>query len=70
MKEAMKTTVYVSDGGYLCIKQHDAFNEYSLVSLTIEQITQIKENFDELIDEMKANEVSTNAELDEKNDGL
>jgi hypothetical protein len=66
MKEAQKTEIYVSEGGYLCIKQHETFNEPMLVLLTIEQLIKFQENINEFIQEIqdidKMNEDNLNAD--------
>lgn len=59
MLNALTTEFYVSDVGYLCIKQHDYPEEPMTIILSREQALMLKDHFDVLLKEQ-----------DEKWDGL
>ena len=59
MLNALTTEFYISDTGYLCIKQYDYPEEPSAIVLSREQALMLKDHFDVLLKEQ-----------DEKWDGL
>jgi hypothetical protein len=59
MLNALSTEFYVSDVGYLCIKQHDYPEEPNFIILSREQALILKDHFDVLLKEQ-----------DEKWDGI
>ena len=51
MLNSYQTEFYISDAGYLCIKQYDYLHEDSTIILSREQALILKDNFDELLKE-------------------